>query len=110
MRDDQILSTALIKPSDVDMLILILILILVFGGGFGYHRYGYSRYGNRGYGLIGILVLILILYWLFGAAVWAGFIIPDSSPLLSAFSFIFLAQKPAYASEPDTKHDDLRKM
>jgi len=44
-----------------------LILILVFGGGFGYHRYGYSRYGNRGYGLIGILVLILILYWLFGA-------------------------------------------
>ena len=55
------------------MLIAILILILVFGGGFGYHRYGYSRYGNRGYGLIGILVLILILYWLFGAGGLGGF-------------------------------------
>jgi hypothetical protein len=48
-------------------------LILVFGGGFGYHRYGYSRYGNRGYGLIGILFLILILYWLFGARGLGGF-------------------------------------
>jgi hypothetical protein len=32
-----------------------------------------------------------------------------ASPLLSAFSFIFLAQKTAYTSEPDTKHDDAQK-
>jgi hypothetical protein len=54
------------------MLILLLILILVFGGGFGYHRYGYSRYGNRGYGLLSIIVLILLLYWLFGAGGLGG--------------------------------------
>jgi hypothetical protein len=43
------------------------------GGGFGYHRYGYSRYGNRGYGLIGIIVLVVLLYWLFGAGGLGGF-------------------------------------
>jgi hypothetical protein len=57
----------------LDMLIILLILILVFGGGFGYHRYGYSRYGNRGYGLLGIIVLVLLLYWLFGAGGLGGF-------------------------------------
>lgn len=49
------------------MLILVLILLLVFCGGFGYHRYGYAQYGNGGYGILGIVVLILVLYWLFGA-------------------------------------------
>jgi hypothetical protein len=43
--------------------LLILILILIFlGGGGGY--YGYNRYG--GSGLVGVLVLVVLAFWLFG--------------------------------------------
>ena len=38
------------------------IILLLFGGGFGYRRYGYGG----GIGLGGILLIILILYLLFG--------------------------------------------
>lgn len=47
-------------------ILIIIILLLVFGGGGGY--YGYNRYGTRGLGgVLGSVVLILIILWLFGA-------------------------------------------
>ncbi|MFZ2870439.1 hypothetical protein [Zavarzinia sp.] len=48
------------------MLILILVLLLVFGGG-GYYGFRRQYYGGRGFSLIGILLLILIVIALFGA-------------------------------------------
>ena len=36
--------------------------VLLFGGGFGYHRWGYGG----GIGIGGILLIVLIVYLLFG--------------------------------------------
>jgi len=46
------------------MLLLIVILLLLFGfGGGGY--WGYSRWGTGGgLGIVGILLVILVLFWL----------------------------------------------
>ncbi|HVJ41562.1 MAG TPA: DUF3309 domain-containing protein [Dongiaceae bacterium] len=53
------------------MLLLILILILVFGGGGGY--YAHSRYGGRGLGgVLGLVIIILLVLWLFGGLVGPG--------------------------------------
>lgn len=47
------------------MLLLIIILLLLFGGGGGY--YGYSRWGTGGgLGIVGTVVLIAVLVFLFG--------------------------------------------
>lgn len=47
------------------MLILIIILLLLFGGGGGY--YGYSRWGTGGgLGIVGTVLLIAALVFLFG--------------------------------------------
>jgi hypothetical protein len=47
------------------MLLLIIILLLLFGGGGGY--YGYSRWGTGGgIGIVGSLVIIAVLVYLFG--------------------------------------------
>ena len=48
------------------MLLLILILVLLFGGGGGY--YGYSRWGaGGGLGIVGRILLIVLIMYLFGA-------------------------------------------
>lgn len=44
------------------MLLVILLLLLLFVGGFGYTRWGYQG----GIGLGGILLLLLLLYLIFG--------------------------------------------
>ena len=47
------------------MLLLIICLLLLFGGGGGY--YGYSRWGSRGgFGIIGTVVVIALVLYLFG--------------------------------------------
>lgn len=46
-------------------LLLIILLIVLFGGGGGY--YGYRSYGGPGLGgVLGAVLLILVLLWLFG--------------------------------------------
>jgi hypothetical protein len=48
------------------MLLLLIVLLLLFGGGGGY--YGYSRWGSRGgLGVVGTVLLIAVLLYLFGA-------------------------------------------
>jgi hypothetical protein len=44
------------------ILLIVLIILLVGGGGYGYSRYGYGG----GIGIGGILLIILIVYLLFG--------------------------------------------
>jgi hypothetical protein len=47
------------------MLLLIIVLLLLFGGGGGY--YGYSRWGTGGgLGIVGTVVLVAVLVFLFG--------------------------------------------
>jgi len=47
------------------MLILLIILLLLLGGGGGY--YGYSRWGtNGGLGIVGTVLLVVVLLYLFG--------------------------------------------
>jgi hypothetical protein len=46
-------------------ILIIVLLVLLLGGGGGY--YGYSTYGGTGLGgVLGLLVLVLIVLWLFG--------------------------------------------
>lgn len=51
------------------LLIVIVLLILLGGGGgyYGYHRGAYAA-GPYGYGLVGLLVLIAIIWLLFGGS------------------------------------------
>lgn len=46
------------------LLVIILVIILLGGGGgwYGYNRWGYNGLG----GVLGLIVLILVLAWLFG--------------------------------------------
>ena len=46
----------------MDLILIILIILLLFGGRFGYRRYGY----RGGMGIGGLLLLILLLYLIFG--------------------------------------------
>jgi hypothetical protein len=47
------------------MLLLIIVLLLLFGAGGGY--YGYSRWGtDGGLGIVGTVVLIVVVLYLFG--------------------------------------------
>jgi len=50
---------------ETPMLLLIIVLVLLFGGGGGY--YGYSRWGSGGgIGIVGTVLLIVLLLYLFG--------------------------------------------
>jgi len=53
------------------LLLLIVVLLLLFGGGGGYHGYSRGSYGGGGYGLIRPLVIIIILFPLFGQPISA---------------------------------------
>ena len=46
----------------MDVILIVLILVLLLGGGFGYSRWGYGG----GFGIGGVLLIILIVYLLFG--------------------------------------------
>jgi hypothetical protein len=46
----------------MDLILIILVVFLLCGGGFGYSRYGY----RGGFGIGGILLLVLIVYLLVG--------------------------------------------
>lgn len=49
----------------MNTILIIVLLIILLGGGGGY--YGYSRYGGRGLGgVLGLVLTILIVLWLFG--------------------------------------------
>ena len=50
------------ESNRMDLILIILIILLLFGGGFGYRRYGH----RGGIGIGGILLLILVLYLIFG--------------------------------------------
>ncbi len=53
------------------MLLLIILLVLVFGGGGGY--YGYSRWGTGGgLGIVGTVLLVLVVAYLFGGLRFPG--------------------------------------
>ena len=46
-------------------ILLVIILILVFGGGGGYYAHG--RYGGAGLGgVLGIVLIALVVWWLLG--------------------------------------------
>lgn len=44
------------------LLVIVLIVLLVGGGGWGYSRYGF----NGGIGIGGVLLIVLVVYLLFG--------------------------------------------
>ena len=47
-------------------ILIIVVVILLLGGGGGY--YGYRRYGGAGLGgTLGLVLLIFLVLWLFGA-------------------------------------------
>jgi len=46
----------------MDIVLIVIVLLLLFGGGFGYQRWGYSG----GFGIGGILLVILVVYLLLG--------------------------------------------
>jgi hypothetical protein len=46
----------------MDLILIVLIVLLLCGGGWGYSRYGYQG----GFGLGGILLIILIIYLIAG--------------------------------------------
>lgn len=49
------------------MVFIVIVLVLLLGGGGGY--YGYNRYGGRGLGgSLGLVLIILIVFWLLGGA------------------------------------------
>lgn len=48
-------------------ILIIIVVILLLGGGGGYYAHG--RYGGTGLGgVLGLVVLIFVLLWLFGAS------------------------------------------
>jgi hypothetical protein len=50
----------------MSLLVIIVILLLLFGGGGGYYAHG--RYGGAGLGgVLGTVLLVLVVLWLFGA-------------------------------------------
>jgi hypothetical protein len=54
-----------VRQKKSQMLLPIVILLLLFGGGGGY--YGFSRWGTRGgLGIVGTIILIPVLVFLFG--------------------------------------------
>lgn len=49
----------------MNLIILIIVLLLLFGGGGGY--YGYSHWGlGGGFGVVGTLLLVVLLLYVFG--------------------------------------------
>ena len=65
------------------MLLLILLLVLVFAGGGGY--YGYSRWGTGGgLGIVGTVLLVVVVLYLFGGMHFPG----------DAFPWVVLALAP----------------
>jgi hypothetical protein len=46
----------------MSLILIILVILLLCGGGFGYQRWGYQG----GFGLGGLLLVILIVYVIFG--------------------------------------------
>ena len=46
-------------------ILIIILILLVFGGGWGYMNR--DAYGNGPIGIVGILVIILLVYLLFGS-------------------------------------------
>jgi hypothetical protein len=54
-----------LETKDMSLILIIVVLLLLFGGG-GY--YGYNRYGGAGLGgVLGLVLTILVILWLFGA-------------------------------------------
>jgi hypothetical protein len=51
-----------LRENGMDIILIILIVLLLFGGGFGFRTYG----ARGGIGIGGILLLLLVLYLLFG--------------------------------------------
>lgn len=53
------------------MILIIIIVVLLLGGGGGYYAHG--RYGRTGLGsVLGLVVLVLVLLWLFGGLAGMG--------------------------------------
>jgi hypothetical protein len=51
--------------TNMNLIVIIIILVLLFGGGGGY--YAHSYYGGAGLGgVLGVVLVIVILLWLFG--------------------------------------------
>jgi hypothetical protein len=50
----------------MDLILLVVILIVLFGFGGGYYGYRGGYYGGPGFGIVGVIVLVLILLLLFG--------------------------------------------
>jgi hypothetical protein len=63
-----VLSAPWLQPAGAHMtlLLIIIVLILLFGGGGGYYGYNRGYYGGNGLGCFGIIIILLILFALFG--------------------------------------------
>lgn len=48
------------------LLLIIIILILLFAGGGGFYGYNRGYYGGNGLGCFGIIIILLILFAIFG--------------------------------------------
>lgn len=46
----------------MDLILIVIVLVMFFGGGLGYQRWGY----NGGFGIGGVLLVILVVYLLLG--------------------------------------------
>ena len=49
----------------MSLLLIVVVLFLLFGGG-GYYGYRGGYYGGRGFGAIGVILVVLIAVALFG--------------------------------------------
>ena len=58
----------------MELVLIIILLILLFGGGFGYYRGGYySRGGGYGIGgILGVVLIVILIVWL---ARGAGYVV-----------------------------------
>jgi hypothetical protein len=65
----------------MELILIIILLIVLFGGGFGYYRGGYySRGGGYGIGgILGVVLIVVLIVWLLrGAGYVGGFLLPAS--------------------------------
>ena len=59
----------------MELILIIILLILLFGGGFGYYRGGYyTRGGGYGIGgILGVVLIVLLIVWLLRGGGYVGF-------------------------------------
>jgi len=56
---------------EMSIVLVVIVLVLLLGGGGGYYAHG--RYGGAGLGgVLGLVILVLVVLWLFGGLSGTG--------------------------------------